>query len=74
MTLTKVLTAMEELEKWEKKTRDIEKLIAAVKRRKKLTKKLLDDVERDIARYDSLIEEEKKELPEFIPKFSAGRQ
>jgi len=74
VTLTKVLTAMEELEKWEGTVRDMEKMIAAVKRKKKIVKKKIDSIEKDIARYDALLEEEKKETVEAIQGFSTGRQ
>jgi len=65
---------MEELEKWEETVRDMEKMIAAVKTKKKMLKKKIEKIEKDIARYDALLEEEKKETVEAIQRFSTGRQ
>ncbi len=74
MTLDRVLMAMEELEKWERKMRDIEKMLAALRRRKKELRSRIEAADKEIEGYNKLLETEKREIPDISAGFPAGRQ
>ncbi len=51
MSMTRVITAIEELKRWEKTKRDLEKMLFAVKRKKTAVKRKIDEIDRIIREY-----------------------
>ncbi len=51
MSMTRVINAIEELKKWEKTKRDLEKMLFAVKRKKMAVKKKIDEIDKIIRDY-----------------------